>query len=47
MSSSVGREVAVVSQRPDNCGEIGVGRTEVDVGIGICSDNDKVGVKLT
>ena len=47
MSSSVGIDVAVVSQRPGNCGDIGLGRTDVDVGMGICRDNDKVGVRLT
>ncbi len=45
-SSSVGMDVAVVSQRPGSCGNIGLGRTEVDVGMGICSDRDKGGVKL-
>lgn len=45
-SSSVGMDVAVVSHRPGSCGDIRFGRTEVDVGMGICSDKDKGGVKL-
>ena len=46
ISSSVGRDVAVVSQRPGSWGCIGLGRMEVDVGIGICSDRVKAEVKL-
>ena len=46
-SSSVGMDVAVVSQRPGSCGDIRLGRTGVDVGMGICSDRDTAGVKLT
>ena len=45
-SSSVGIDVAVVSHRPGSCGDIGLGRTEVDMGIGICSERDKAGFKL-
>lgn len=45
ISSSVGSELAVVSQRPGSWGEIGLGSIDVDVGVGICNDNESVGVR--
>lgn len=40
---SSGREVAVVSQRPGREGSVGVGRVEVEVGMGICRERLRVG----
>ena len=41
-----GSEVAVVSQRPGSCGVVGVGRVEVEVGMGIWRERERVGVRF-
>ena len=46
MSSSVEVGAAVVSQRPGVCGEVGVGRVEVEARRGICRERENVGVRL-
>ncbi len=42
---SSGSDVAVVSQSPGICGSVGVGRMEVEVGVGIWSERLRVGDK--
>ena len=44
-SSSVGMELAVVSQRPGSWGASAFGSIEMEVGKGIWRDRDKVGLK--
>lgn len=44
-SSSVGIELAVVSQRPGSWGASVFGSTEMEVGNGIWRDRDKAGLK--
>ena len=41
-----GMEVAVVSQRPGSWGSVGVGRVEMEVGIGICRENVRCWVRV-
>ena len=45
-SSSGVKSVAVVSQSPGSCGAVGLGRIEVDVGMGIWRESDRVGLRL-
>ena len=47
LSYSVGRDVAVVSQRPGSWGDSGPGRTEMEVGKGSCKEREEEGVRLT
>lgn len=45
-SSSVGMELAVVSQRPGSWGASAFGSMEIEVGKGICRDRDKDGLRV-